>query len=261
MRTMSVRAGAIAYVTAVATMANAPTAIAELPEHTLVGEFIDAASLHPPRGEFLDFGFGEAVAIRDGVAFIGVPRARDNGHVIVLNLTATGWKQVQRLTAPNPSAESDFGRVITFRDGVLVVGGGNAAYVFKRGTRLFRYTQTLTPPAADGVDGFPVALRYERGTLLASGSRSTAPSVVYVFERDSTGVFVRRAKVKASDGTAGDSFGASISMTSRLFVVGSPGCCLYVPTKQQRQLGAGPKAGAGRACRWVSARQWPSIGT
>ena len=117
--------------------------------------------------------------------------------------------------------------MLTFRDGVLVVGGGNAAYVFKRGNRLFRYTQTLTPPAADGVDSFPVALRYEGGTLLASGSRSTAPSVVYVFERDSTGVFVRRAKVKASDGTAGDSFGASISMTSRLFVVGSPGNAAY----------------------------------
>ena len=102
------------------------------------------------------------------------------------------------------------------------------------------------------MDSFPVALRYEEGgTLLASGAtKSTAPSVVYVFERDSTGAFVRRAKVKASDGTAGDTFGASISMTSRLFVVGSPGkCCVYVPTQQQRQLGAGPKAGAGGACR------------
>ena len=33
--------------------------------------------------------------------------------------------------------------------------------------------------------------------------------------------------MKASDGTAGDSFGASISMTSRLFVVGSPGGAAY----------------------------------
>ena len=38
-------------------------------------------------------------------------RARDNGHVIVLNLTPTGWKQVQRLTAPNSSTASHFGRV------------------------------------------------------------------------------------------------------------------------------------------------------
>ena len=64
-----------------------------------------------------------------------LPRWRDNGQVDVLNLTATGWKGVQALIAPNPSAQSDFGRVLTFRDGVLVVGGGNAAYVFKRGNR------------------------------------------------------------------------------------------------------------------------------
>lgn len=227
MSTISARSGVIAFVTALATLANAQIALGDLPEHTLVAEFSDGDVGALPPGEFDDFGFGEAVAIRDDVAFIGVPRARDNGHVIVLNLTATGWQEVQRLTAPNPSAQTDFGRVLTFRDGVLVVAGGNAAYVFKRGTRLFRYTQTLTPPAADGVGGFPVALRYEGGTLLASGSRSTAPSVVYVFERDATGVFVRRAKVKASDGTAGDSFGASISMTSRLFVVGSPGGAAY----------------------------------
>ena len=39
MSTMSVRAGVIAFVTAFATMANAPTALAALPEHTLVAEF------------------------------------------------------------------------------------------------------------------------------------------------------------------------------------------------------------------------------
>ena len=222
MSTMSERAGVIAFVTVLASLTNAATALAELPEHRLVVEFFDGDVDALPPGEFADFGFGEAVAIRDDVAFIGVPGARDNGHVIVLNLTPAGWAHVQTLTAPNPSAGA-FGSKLTFRDGVLVVGGAGAAYVFKRGTRLFRFTQTLTPPAADGVNDFPVALRYEGGTLLASGFRSRAPSVVYVFERDSTtGLLVRRGKVKASDGTAGDSFGTSISMTSRLFVVGAP---------------------------------------
>jgi hypothetical protein len=256
MSTMSVRAGVFAFIAVLAGLANAPTALAELPEHKLVAEFFDGDVDALPPGEFADFGFAEAVAIRDDVAFIGVPRARDNGHVLVLNLTATGWKGVQQLTAPNPSAQSDFGRVLTFRDGLLVVGGGNTAYVFKRGTRLFRFMQALTPPAADGVDGFPIALRYEEGVLLASGFRSTAPSVVYVFERDSTtGMFVRRAKVKASDGTAGDSFGASVSMTSRLFVVGSPGGAAYTFRRNssgnwvqaQKLVPAAPAAGFGTA--------------
>ena len=221
MSTMSVRAGVIAFVTALAILANAQTALGALREHTLVADFCCGVD-EPSPGEFLDTGLGEAVAIRDDVAFIGSPD-RGNGEVAVLNLTATGWKFVQTLTAPNSSADSDFGRALTFRDGLLVVNGANSAHVFKRGNRLFRFMQTLTPPAADGVSRFPIALRYEAGTLLASASRSGAPSVVYVFERDSTGTFVRRATVKASDGTANDSFGASLSMTRRLFVVGSPG--------------------------------------
>jgi hypothetical protein len=224
MSTIAARRGVIAFVTVVASLASAAPALGALPEHKMVAEFSDEDIIEDPSGGHLvDFGFGEAVAIRDDVAFIGVPRARDNGHVIVLNLTATGWKQVQRLTAPNPATASSFGRVLTFRDGVLVVGDDNAAYVFKRGTRLFRFTQTLTPPAADGVGGFPTAMRYEAGTLLAGAFRPSAPSVVYIFERNSTGVFVRRARVQAADGTAGDSFGTSISMTKRLFVVGAPG--------------------------------------
>lgn len=73
---MSVRAGVIAFVTALATMANAPTALGDLPEHKQVAEFSDSDVDSLPPGEFEDFGFGEAVAIRDDVAFIGVPRAR-----------------------------------------------------------------------------------------------------------------------------------------------------------------------------------------
>ena len=75
MSTMSVRAGVIAFVTALATLANAPTALGDLPEHQQIAEFSDGDVDALPPGEFADFGFGEAVAIRDDVAFIGVPRA------------------------------------------------------------------------------------------------------------------------------------------------------------------------------------------
>ena len=50
MSMMSVRAGLIAFVTAFATMANAPTALAELPEHTLVAEFFDEDIIEDPWG-------------------------------------------------------------------------------------------------------------------------------------------------------------------------------------------------------------------
>jgi hypothetical protein len=136
------RAGVIAFVTVLANLASALTALAELPEHKLVAEISGTDVDELPPGIFADFGFGEAVAIRDDVAFIAVPRARDNGHVIVLNLTATGWKEVQRLIAPNPSA-TPFGSVLTFRDGVLVFGGAH-----RRGYRRDRLPVRLRPLCA-----------------------------------------------------------------------------------------------------------------
>jgi len=106
---------------------------------------------------------------------------------------------VATLKMPNPATDTRFGRSITFRDGVVVVGSESAAYVFKRNSGLWKFAQKLTPPAADGQVDFPIALRYEAGTLLASAYRNVAPSVVYVYGLDATGRFVRRATVKASD--------------------------------------------------------------
>jgi hypothetical protein len=47
-----------------------------------------------------------------------------------------------------------FGRLLAFRDGVLVVGARNAAYIFQRRNGVWMQTQKLTAPAADGVGSF-----------------------------------------------------------------------------------------------------------
>jgi FG-GAP repeat len=196
-------------------------AAAELPEHVSVAGFGPEGQDYSDE-EFPEVEFAYAVAMRNGIAFLGIPSAPDNGHVAVLNQTASGWRRVATLKMPNPAIDTRFGRSITFRDGVVVVGSESAAYVFKRNNGLWKFAQKLTPPAADGQVDFPIALRYEAGTLLASAYRNVAPSVVHVYELDAIGRFVRRATVKASDGTPGDNFGADISMTATTFVVGAP---------------------------------------
>jgi hypothetical protein len=166
--------------------------------------------------------FGRAVAIRNGVAFVGIPNrpSPPSGRVAVFNQTVSGWTRVQTLFAPVSGAA--FGRTITFRDGIVVVGSVNAAYVYKRSNGVWFLAQTLQPPAADGVTEFPVALRYEAGTLLASAYRGSLNSLVYVFELDASGKFFRRARLKPLDSKPGDSFGRSLSMTNTTLVIGSP---------------------------------------
>jgi hypothetical protein len=198
---------------------SSPPASAELPQHPAVAGF------GPGPGEIqepTDFeaGIGEAVAIRNGIAFAGVPFA-DDGHVAVFNQTTSGWRRVQTLIGSIPN--DAFGSALAFRDGVLVVGGRSAAHVYKRSNGVWHRTQTLRPLATDAVELFPIALRYEGGTLLASAYRGFAlPSLVYVFELDASGRFFRRTRLRAPDFEPGDVFGASLSMTSTTLLIGAP---------------------------------------
>lgn len=189
-----------------------------------------------------DIKFGEAVAIRNGIAFVGIPKAADGGHVAVLNLTAGGWKRSETIKLPEPviqaTGETGFGRVLTWRDGVLIVGGNQAAYYFSRRNGIWTFHDILRPESLSPGSVFPVALRYERGDVNIAGSPQlhgvgtllasefAAPccaSRVHVFHLSPTRQsFLYVDSVQAVDSRAGDNFGADLSMTNRAFVVGSP---------------------------------------
>jgi uncharacterized membrane protein len=219
-RTLPVRI-VVALALLIGSIAPRPNvAAAELPQHVPLQGFGPAdADFAPFSGEAQ---FGHAVAIRNGFAFIGMPLAQDSiGRVAVFVQNATGWQRTATLVPPTRDSDRNFGRTVTFRDGVVVIGSNTAAYVFRRSNDKFIFVQKLVALAADGAVEFPMALRYESGTLFASAYRGgTLPSVVYIFELDSTRKFVGRGKLT---GPANELFGADLSMTATTLVVGSPG--------------------------------------
>jgi hypothetical protein len=200
-------------------------AAAELPPHVLVERFAPEGQDFLP-DEVTDLRFGEAVTIREGVAFVGMPNARDGGRVAVFNPTAAGWQRVDTLNAPESSGETRFGRSLTVRDGVLVVGGANAAYVFRRRNGVWAWRQTLLPRPFASID-FPRALRYQDGTLIMSVRSGLtppfgAPAYVIIYEMNSSGNFVPSLGIVGFPVGPTEDFGVDISMTERSFVVGSP---------------------------------------
>ena len=61
----------------------------------------------------------------------------------------------------------------------MIVGDRTSAYVYKRNsTGAWTRRQTLRPPATDGVALFPVALKYEAGTV--SYTHLTLPTIYSV---------------------------------------------------------------------------------
>jgi FG-GAP repeat len=221
---------------------------AELPQHPNVRRFLPTRSeclgftVDDGRG-CLDFGepaaassFGSAVAIRNGIAFVGNTDAWPTARVAVYGQTATGsWIRTGTLTAPDAASVDGFGRAIVFRDGLVLIASARAVHVFKRSNGVvWTAVQKLTPPPIDGPADFRQfpregALKYENG-ILAIGSVSysdstfvNAASVVYIYERDATGKLVRRATLRPSDASPHDQFGTDVGVARNEVVVGAPG--------------------------------------
>jgi hypothetical protein len=203
----------------------ASTASADLPLHPAlqtVEPNADDAGPDPDNPQ--NSHFGAAVMIRDELAFIGMPRRFPGGRVAVYAASSTALVRTATLVPSTSVTGGEFGRALTFRDGILVVGARQAAYVFQRSNGVWTQRQKITPPAADSVLVFAQALRYENGTLAIGARRDNLPGAVYIYERDTTtGKFIARGKLVSPDSALFDEFGTSISTGGQAMVIGAPG--------------------------------------
>ncbi len=238
-------------------------ASAELREHVVlqaVGPTIEESGHAGSDGRRTEFGFD--VAIRNGLAFVGMPWGLGTGRVAVFTQgTGGGWLRSATITASDMTTDDEFGRVVSFRDGLLVVGSNRAAYVYKRVNGVWREQQKIVPPAADGIAHFARDLNHVAGILAigAFGDRDltvppTTADSVYVFEQDVTGRFVRRARFRSPNGASRDGFGGAIDMTSAIIVVGGAGAAYILGrnssgnwVQRQKLVGSGEPGAFGDA--------------
>jgi FG-GAP repeat/Bacterial Ig-like domain (group 1) len=184
--------------------------------------------------------FGDSVALAGDTLVAGAPEdslgGNHFGSAYVFVRSGGVWTQQQKLTASDGGFGDRFGDSVALAGDTLVagaplddVGAGNqgSAYVFVRSGGVWTQQQKVT--ASDGaVDdrfGSSVALT---GDTLAVGApsggvrASFAQGSAYVFVR-SGGAWTHEAKLTASDGAAGDSFGSAVALASDSALVGSPG--------------------------------------
>ena len=199
----------------------APIASADLPIHPRLQNLQPtAADVGGDLNEPDDTSFGTAVVIRDDLAFIGMPGVQRVG---VYSSSSTALVRTSTLVPTPATTSGEFGRTLTYRDGILVVGARQAAYAFQRSNGVWTQRQRIAPPTADDVFEFAHAIHYENGTLAVGALRNNNPSAVYIYERDATGKFIARGKLLSPDGPTADGFGASISMGGQAMVIGAPG--------------------------------------
>ena len=197
--------------------------------------------------------FGHQVLIDDGDILIAEPTTSFRpGAVYVYSQSGGAWRESTVLHAPDPERADGFGTLLARTGTTLFVGQrGGPIHVFERaggdwqaaGTiegediagesptcRFDGYCGTdfgLSLAAGGdwlmvGVPGVPVR-RFMRRPDSDEEEEPDPRGVVYAYQRDGGGSWVRRAELQPGDGTDGDLFGTTVLFTSHGVLIAAPG--------------------------------------
>lgn len=197
------------------------------------------AKLTASDGKTLDY-FSSSVAVSGDTAAIGaygddhVDFSNSNqGSAYVFVRAGTVWTQQAKLIASDAALNDQFGLAIAVQADTIAVGapydddlGANSGsvYVFVRTGTV--WTQQAKVTAGDGIAGdlFGTSLSIDADTLIVGSERHNDGGAnsgsVYVFVRSGT-AWSQQAKLNASDGSANELLGHSVSLAGDSLVVGA----------------------------------------
>lgn len=182
-----------------------------------------------------EFGdrFGSSIAVSGDTAVIGavwddLGAAIDAGSVYVFVRIGGAWVEQQKLSAPNPATNGNFGGAVAIAGDTLVVRAREprSVSVFIRVDGLWAEQQTLTSPVPGESDGFGAAVAVSGETIVV-GARTadqaaTHAGVAYVFTR-TDGIWSHQQTLTASDAEATDFFGGAVALCGDRVLVGATG--------------------------------------
>ena len=200
-------------------------------------------------GTASDF-FGDSVAIAGDTVLVGSTEDAtgantQQGSAYVFVRSGTAWTQQQKLTAADGTAFDYFGFSVALSGNTAVIGtlqdvGANfqqgSAYVFVRSGTTWAQQQKLL--ASDGAagDSFGNSVAINGDTIMLGAAGDTngtnaRQGSAYVFSRSDT-TWTQQQKLTATDGSAEDSFGSSVAVTTDAAIIGSLGDTIGTNTFQ-----------------------------
>ena len=182
-------------------------------------------------------GFGNSVSLFGDTVVIGAAGDDINGNnfgsaYVFVRDGASVWREQQKLTASDGTADVFFGNSVSLFEDTAVIGAQSdgefetgSAYVFVRdGTGLWSEQQKLTASDDFGFDNFGRSVSIDGDTIMIGSYRLDNCDFcgsVYVFLRTNTGVWREQQKLSASDGEINDQFGNSVSQSGKMAVIGA----------------------------------------
>ncbi len=203
------------------------------------------AKLQASTGKAFD-DFGNAVAIDDDIAVVAAKGNEVNGEtargsVYVYKRQGGSWGLAKTLIAQDGKSGDRFGSAVAIDGETIVVGAesytyGNqvsqgAVYVFKAqdnwlGTSNWEQDAKLIAKDGEGGDHFGSSVDINGNKIVIGAyldnidSNGYLQGSTYIFE-EILGVWEQLDKLTAEDGTRGDNFGNSVSISSEAIVIGA----------------------------------------
>ena len=176
--------------------------------------------------------FGIGVTISGGTAVIGADKDDDNGtdsgSAYVFRYNGSNWVEEAKLLASDGGPGDSFGDSTAVDGGVVVVSArydesaAGSAYVFRYDGS--NWVEEAKLAASDGAanDHFGCRIGISGGTAVIGAywddDKGTTSGSAYVFRYGGSS-WVQEAKLLASDGAAGDSFGGSVGISGSTAVI------------------------------------------
>ncbi len=176
----------------------------------------------PAVGQF----FGWTVDLSGNTLVVGAPGDRQNGiqagAAYVFTRSGSTWSQQAQLVGLDTAAYDEFAVDVAIEGDTIAIGAylndqnGNdagAAYIFTRNGTTWSQQAKIVPndPAANAWFGSELALDNETLAVSAIYGGPAGKGAAYLFTRSGTS-WSQQAKVSASDGTAGDTFGFALAL-------------------------------------------------
>jgi uncharacterized protein involved in tellurium resistance len=186
-----------------------------------------------------DDRFGQSVSLSGDTALIGAYYDSDNGvragAVYVFTRTGATWTQQEKLFASDGASQDNFGFSVSLYDDTALIGtnydedngfNSGSAYIFTRNGTIWTQQAKLLPSdgAAEDNFGYSVSLYGDTAFIGAVGDddKGFGSGSIYVYIRNGS-AWTQQAKLFASDETAYEDFGCSISLDGSTAIIGALG--------------------------------------
>jgi hypothetical protein len=173
-------------------------------------------------------GYGSAVAMGDGVAFVSQSGNDYAPGFVYLYRTAGGqWSPAGRLAAPDSARADGFGSALALDGSTLMVSSSTSGdnkgkvYVFSGSGTQWKPAQQLSVPADSGRFGQAIVLAGNSAAISAP-TADGGKGAVYLFKRSGS-QWALDTMIQPADADEKAAFGASIAMQGDLMVIGAIG--------------------------------------